>query len=50
MAPRGRAAVSAAREVEQEVDAEWAAHLGRRRSRELREALERLREITDPYA
>jgi len=50
MAPRGRAAVSAARQVELEVDAEWTAHLGRRRARELREALERLREITDPYA
>src|SRR4051794_16931374 len=50
MAARGRAAVSAAREVEQVMEAEWTAHLGRRRTRELREALELLREITDPYA
>jgi DNA-binding MarR family transcriptional regulator len=50
MAPRGRAAVAAARAVEREMDATWTAHLGKRRSRELREALERLREITDPYA
>ena len=50
MAPRGAAAVAAAREVEEEVDAEWSAHLGRRRARELRGALERLREITDPFA
>jgi DNA-binding MarR family transcriptional regulator len=50
MAPRGRAAVALAREVEQELEAEWAEHLGKRRTRELREALERLREITDPYA
>ena len=32
-----------------EVEAEWRAHLGERRWRQLREALTMLREITDPY-
>ncbi|WP_268893317.1 hypothetical protein [Nocardia terrae] len=32
------------------VQDEWAAHLGPRRMRNLREALAALREITDPYA
>lgn len=32
-----------------EVEAEWAAHLGRRRIDQLRDTLARLREITDPY-
>jgi len=50
MAPRGARAVAAARVVEQELEQEWTAHLGKRRIRELREALEKLREITDPYA
>jgi DNA-binding MarR family transcriptional regulator len=35
--------------VVREVEATWEAHLGRKRSRELREALVSLREITDPY-
>jgi DNA-binding MarR family transcriptional regulator len=50
MAPRGAQAVTAARVVERELEEEWTAHLGKRRIRELREALEKLREITDPYA
>ncbi len=50
MAPRGRRVVAVARKVEQQLEAEWLAHLGTRRTRELREALERLREITDPFA
>ena len=29
--------------------AEWTEHLGQRRMRQLREALNLLREITDPY-
>lgn len=32
-----------------EVEAEWAAHLGKRRMDQLRDILTRLREITDPY-
>jgi hypothetical protein len=32
-----------------EVEAEWTAHLGKRRMAQLRQALTRLREITDPY-
>lgn len=32
-----------------EIEAEWAAHLGRRRIDQLRDTLTRLREITDPY-
>jgi DNA-binding MarR family transcriptional regulator len=38
-----------ARAEEQRIEQEWEAHLGARRMRELREALVRLREITDPY-
>ncbi|MGI5170179.1 MarR family winged helix-turn-helix transcriptional regulator [Spirillospora sp. CA-253888] len=33
-----------------EVEAEWTAHLGKRRMDQLRDTLTRLREITDPYA
>jgi DNA-binding MarR family transcriptional regulator len=33
-----------------EVEAEWEAHLGRARLRQLRDTLAALREITDPYA
>jgi hypothetical protein len=32
------------------VEAEWAEHLGTQRTRQLRQALTRLREITDPFA
>jgi DNA-binding MarR family transcriptional regulator len=49
-AQRGEAAIAVARRVESEVHAEWKAHLGTRRTHALRDALERLREITDPYA
>jgi DNA-binding MarR family transcriptional regulator len=38
-----------ARAEEQRIEQEWEAHLGARRMRDLREALVRLREITDPY-
>jgi hypothetical protein len=49
---RGVAVVALARKVEAEaeVDAEWTAHLGHEATEQLRAALERLREITDPYA
>jgi DNA-binding MarR family transcriptional regulator len=49
MAERGHEVVAVARRVEAEVEAEWAAHLGVEVTAQLRAALERLREITDPY-
>ena len=49
MADRGLALVVLARQVEQEVEAEWTAYLGEEATGQLRAALERLREITDPY-
>jgi DNA-binding MarR family transcriptional regulator len=47
---KGEEARVAAGAVIDRVEAEWAAHLGPRRYRALREALTALREITDPYA
>ncbi|ADB74315.1 MarR family winged helix-turn-helix transcriptional regulator [Geodermatophilus obscurus] len=49
MADRGLEVVAVARRVEAEVEAEWTAHLGEEAAAQLRVALERLREITDPY-
>jgi DNA-binding MarR family transcriptional regulator len=49
VAERGRRAVEVARRVEVEVEAEWTAHLGAETADALRAALEKLREITDPY-
>ena len=49
IAPRGEQVVALARRVEAEVEAEWTAHLGEEATAQLRAALERLREITDPY-
>jgi DNA-binding MarR family transcriptional regulator len=49
IAERGRSAVEIARRTEAEVEAEWARHLGRASTTQLRHALTRLREITDPY-
>ena len=49
IAPRGQGLIPIARQEEARIDSEWTAHLGRRRMRQLREALELLREITDPY-
>ncbi len=46
---RGLAVVAVARRVEAEVEAEWTAHLGEESTRALREALTRLREVTDPW-
>jgi DNA-binding MarR family transcriptional regulator len=46
---RGREAVAVARQAEGAIEAEWAAHLGKATTRQLRGALTRLREITDPY-
>jgi DNA-binding MarR family transcriptional regulator len=50
VAERGAAAVRASAAVVAEVEAEWTAHLGAARTARLREALTKLREITDPYA
>jgi DNA-binding MarR family transcriptional regulator len=49
IAERGRAVVALARRVEAQLEAEWTAHLGEETAAQLRAALERLREITDPY-
>src|SRR6478752_10670939 len=49
VASRGERAVAASAAVVAEVEAEWRAHLGQRRATELRRALLRLREITDPF-
>lgn len=46
----GRKVLQAARAEEDQITAEWTRHLGERRMRQLREALDMLREITDPYA
>jgi DNA-binding MarR family transcriptional regulator len=49
IAERGQAAVAVARQTEAKVEAEWTAHLGDQATIQLRHALARLREITDPY-
>ncbi|GGK10175.1 MarR family transcriptional regulator [Pilimelia anulata] len=49
IAPRGEAVIAAARRAEAAVEAEWTRHLGARAAGQLRGALTRLREITDPY-
>jgi DNA-binding MarR family transcriptional regulator len=49
IAARGASVVAIARQVEAEVEAEWARHLGTRDTQHLRRALIRLREIADPY-
>jgi DNA-binding MarR family transcriptional regulator len=49
IAERGWAAVEIARRTEATVEAEWTSHLGRAGATQLRRALTRLREITDPY-
>jgi DNA-binding MarR family transcriptional regulator len=49
IAPRGEAAVAVARVAEAKVEAEWTQHLGRQSASQLRRALTRLREVTDPY-
>jgi DNA-binding MarR family transcriptional regulator len=50
LAPRGRRAQAAARQVEARILARWRHHLGERGSAQLERQLVRLREITDPYA
>jgi hypothetical protein len=46
---RGEQAAGFANSVAERVEREWAAHLGAQGMRQLRQALNRLREITDPY-
>jgi DNA-binding MarR family transcriptional regulator len=48
IAPRGAAVVPIAAGAVAEVEAEWTLHLGPRRMGQLRQALARLREVTDP--
>lgn len=47
--PRGRAAALHAMEVVMGVEREWTEHLGPELAGQLREALMKLREVTDPY-
>ncbi len=49
VAERGEAARPVAEAAVAEVEAEWRAHLGERRWHQLRDALSRLRPLTDPY-
>jgi hypothetical protein len=49
IAERGPAAVEVTRQAEAKVEAEWTAHLGEEAATQLRHALARLRDITDPY-
>lgn len=46
---RSLAAIPHARAEEDRIEAEWRDHLGPERMTQLRDALEALREITDPY-
>jgi DNA-binding MarR family transcriptional regulator len=50
LSDRGRAASRQAMQVVVGVEREWAEHLGSELTGQLREALVRLREVTDPYA
>ena len=47
---RGHEIVEISVPVVREIEAAWEAHLGRTRARQLRSALDALREITDPFA
>jgi len=49
IAERGEQAIRVARVAEAEVEAEWVRHLGAPAARQFRAALERIREIADPY-
>ncbi|MBO0773354.1 MAG: MarR family transcriptional regulator [Actinobacteria bacterium] len=49
IAARGQAAIEVARTTEAEVEAEWTRYLGKPTAAQLRRALARLRQITDPY-
>ena len=47
---KGHEAIELTIPVVRQIQADWESHLGRARSRELRDILESLREITDPFA
>jgi DNA-binding MarR family transcriptional regulator len=47
---RGRQVAKAAQAAHNQIQAEWRSHLGTRRFTQLRETLQDLREITDPFA
>jgi DNA-binding MarR family transcriptional regulator len=47
---RGRQAARTAQVAHDEIQAEWRSHLGARRFTQLRETLEDLRGITDPFS
>jgi DNA-binding MarR family transcriptional regulator len=47
---RGRQAARTAQVAHDEIQAEWRSHLGARRLTQLRETLEDLRDITDPFS
>jgi DNA-binding MarR family transcriptional regulator len=47
---RGRQAATVAQAAHDEIQAEWRSRLGARRFTELRDTLQDLREITDPFA
>jgi len=49
VAERGQEAIEVARVAEAEIEAEWVRHLGAAAARQLRSALERVREIVDPH-
>ena len=49
IAARGEEVIRIARVVEAEIEAEWVQHLGAPAAQQLRTALERIREIADPY-
>ncbi|MEV0435391.1 MarR family transcriptional regulator [Nocardia sp. NPDC050413] len=49
LSDKGARAVEVANQAAGQVESEWLAHLGQRRSTALRGALEELRKITDPY-
>lgn len=46
---RGATAIPVGAKTIAEIEAEWTTHIGKRRMAALRDALTRLREITDPY-
>lgn len=47
---KGQEAIALTIPVVRRIEADWQAHLGRARTRQLRDCLEALREITDPFA
>lgn len=50
IAPRGLLAQARAREMQHQIESEWANHLGTHEMARLRRSMHKLRQITDPYA